>query len=1420
MLGSPTANSWQIDAQSKFIMRSDLRRSGRLGPGKTLLSRSRSLKMPPVHPRLNLSLEPLEQRLLLTVPAVMSITDDAQPPVVDLNGPGAGGNDFTTTWNNSGAVNIADPTAAITDPDGADLSSVTATVANPLPGDTLTATPSGGVGVSGNGTATLTLSGSASAAAYSTVLQSAAFDTTAVSPAFTNPIDLSNLAIWIPTSGVGAYQEGYDIPGSATGVGGFTPPSDGQPIGQVVCPGGTYGSYTAGQYANGSVDRPLLTTVPAGPSDTRAMFSYGTTDSGNTGVYASATRVNNSINAFSWLNQGDGFTIQFWTYVATGSGIAPGAVLFGTTDTDNHAGFSVRVASVTDGVPQLGFYLDDGATVQMNYGGGAGSQLPLDTLCCVQITYAGRWTDSSHTATQNAPIDFTVTTASGSSTTASSSDLTLTPLMTNHAFCNLTVGVDCNASNDSSDNPFIGDLGDIVIQHGVASATDLSNYLNNYKVVSENTTAGSSSLLVRQLGAVGGGGLNPEDISMGFMEFDFSDTSKMFADTASYPATYTTNVTANGAGVGTVQDELDSLMGLQPGSLQREAVLKSDASAEPTIATNAFQGKTALQFAGTAITNTALALSNGKQIGTTNNGEPELLTGDETIYLVAKNTVPGDSNGADQQGSEFLGSSDSQVEYLGSDSTPPSTIRVRTGSGAIFQADNTLPYAPEDWNTVVIRKNASGFYVYLPDGMGGATMVSATSLTAASYLVLADIGWSSSTDNAAGLIWKWGVYAADIGDTLAKELVVGLQNGGKLPTSALPARTVTINVSATDDESLTSAPATSTININAAPTVDLNGPAAGNGFTSQWDGAMPIAITDSATVTDDGSYLVSMTVTLTSPRTGDVLAASTAGTAITQSYNAGTLSLTGTDTIADYQAVLRSITYNNSVDDPGVVVETATVVTSDGSLTSAPVLARINMPAPNVILTVGSGTPDFTTSWYDSGPVPIQNNVLAHINALPDAVNLQSLTVTLATFHTGDVLALAPLGGITLSLTSSYSAGTLTLSGTDTVAHYQQALRFINYNNTVGGPGATPVVATFVANDGTHIGKPTTATININVASGQVLGNRLFYNNSKYDLNSGAINANDDAAIASDKTGYNGTGTATFANISAFNKGITGIMVDLQSGIGTHSAINLTSGDISFKVSPATFVTTTYNQLSTWSVAPSPSAISVRMGAGQAGSDRLEITFATGAIKNEWIEVDVHAGGNTGLSANDVFYFGSVIGDSGAADTVLLAKTDGNDYNVPFSNIVGLTTPVWNLADYTKDGKVDGNDATAAIGNVFALHYLANPTGPFAPNGGGSAAPAASAAVTPAVSAASPTNSLSSATSTILSGLSFLNTSALTSSPTHSAMQHVFSSPPVAKAIQTALHNPQLLQAVEQIANDFDVHDDALDGLLADLGLE
>ncbi len=440
-----------------------------------------------------------------------------------------------------------------------------------------------------------------------------------------------------------------------------------------------------------------------------------------------------------------------------------------------------------------------------------------------------------------------------------------------------------------------------------------------------------------------------------------------------------------------------------------------------------------------------------------------------------------------------------------------------------------------------------------------------TSLTAALATNRAgDLLTASTTGTAIGGSFVNGTLILSGSDTVAHYQqvlnTIAYDNLNGSPAIAFE----TINLVATDDGGLATT-ATVAIRVKLPPVISLGG-TSGAGYVSGWSGSGPVNITDpGATIFDLGvNDLVSMTVALNARHPGDLLSAAATGN-ISIAFDGATLTISGQDSLANYQAVLRSVTYTNTAGGPSAVVETATVVANDGTDLSMPTVATINMPAPSLSLTAGagSGAPNFTTTWYNQGTIPTQNNVLATVTALSGVPTLSSLKVTLATSHTGDVLSLAPLGGVVLSLTSSYSAGTLTLSGTDTVAHYQQALRFINYNNTVGGPGATPIVATFVANDGTHASNPVTATININVGSGQVLGNRLFYNNSKYDGNNGNINASDDAAIASDKTGYTGTGTATFANVSSFNKGITGIMVDLQRPASRHAL-----GDHRWRPSP------------------------------------------------------------------------------------------------------------------------------------------------------------------------------------------------------------------------------------------------------------
>ena len=86
----------------------------------------------------------------------------------------------------------------------------------------------------------------------------------------------------------------------------------------------------------------------------------------------------------------------------------------------------------------------------------------------------------------------------------------------------------------------------------------------------------------------------------------------------------------------------------------------------------------------------------------------------------------------------------------------------------------------------------------------------------------------------------------------------------------------------------------------------------------------------------------------------------------------------------------------------------------------------------------------------------------------PDSPNLTGATVQLTTnYQTGqDVLSFVTMGPI--SGTFVASTGTLTLTGTDTVAHYQAALRTVKYNNTSADPSTLARTVEWRATDGTN----------------------------------------------------------------------------------------------------------------------------------------------------------------------------------------------------------------------------------------------------------------------------------------------------------------------------------------------------------------
>src|SRR5205807_1309640 len=232
-------------------------------------------------------------------------------------------------------------------------------------------------------------------------------------------------------------------------------------------------------------------------------------------------------------------------------------------------------------------------------------------------------------------------------------------------------------------------------------------------------------------------------------------------------------------------------------------------------------------------------------------------------------------------------------------------------------------------------------------------------------------------------------------------------------------------------------------------------------------------ITSTLTVSDvDSANLTGATVTLSSGyhSAEDVLSFTDTAT-ITGSWDSttGVLTLSGTDTLAHYQAALRSVKYSNTSDNPSSATRTASFQVDDGSsvnnlsnvatrnitvtpVNDAPVLANIETPA---------------LGYTENDPATVITSTLTVSDV--DSANLTGATVTLSSgYHLAeDVLSFTDTATITGSWDST--TGVLTLSGTDTLAHYQAALRSVKYSNTSDNPSSATRTASFQVDDGSSV---------------------------------------------------------------------------------------------------------------------------------------------------------------------------------------------------------------------------------------------------------------------------------------------------------------------------------------------------------------
>jgi ELWxxDGT repeat protein len=265
-----------------------------------------------------------------------------------------------------------------------------------------------------------------------------------------------------------------------------------------------------------------------------------------------------------------------------------------------------------------------------------------------------------------------------------------------------------------------------------------------------------------------------------------------------------------------------------------------------------------------------------------------------------------------------------------------------------------------------------------------------------------------------------------------------------------------------------------------------------------------VTLSSSASVSDpDNLDLVGATVSITGGTfsgDGDVLAASTAGTSITASYNAGseTLTLTGSDTLAHYQQVLDTITFNSTSGDPSDYgsdpTRTVTWALNDGAVTGGAQGGFNNGNGSNnpstAITTIDlvHDAPTLsnvaTSAFFAHGGSSVTLSSAVSV-ADPDSLDLVGATISIVggTFS-GDDDVLNATGTTSISVSYNSSSETLTLTGSDTLAHYQQVLDSVTFDSTSANPtnsGSDPTrTVTWTVNDGyasNGVSTPATTTI-------------------------------------------------------------------------------------------------------------------------------------------------------------------------------------------------------------------------------------------------------------------------------------------------------------------------------------------------------
>ncbi|MFZ5527605.1 MAG: DUF4347 domain-containing protein, partial [Pseudomonadota bacterium] len=314
----------------------------------------------------------------------------------------------------------------------------------------------------------------------------------------------------------------------------------------------------------------------------------------------------------------------------------------------------------------------------------------------------------------------------------------------------------------------------------------------------------------------------------------------------------------------------------------------------------------------------------------------------------------------------------------------------------------------------------------------------------------------------------------------------------------------------------------------------------------------------------------------------------------------------------------------------------------------------------------GATGPDSHKTFVENGgPVTIADSDATITDS--DSTNLTGMTLTLTNPFNGALESLAATTTGT-SITASYDSGTgvLTLSGTDTLARYQQVLRSITYNNLSEAPDTTTRFITVVATDGYTSSAVATAEISITAMNDAPTGSVSI---------SGTPTQGQTLTAGNTLADVDGMGSVTYHWLrDGVDTGATGSTYTLTQGdVGKAITVRATYTDAGGTAeavnSNATALVANVNDTPTGSVLVSGTPT---QGETLTASNSLGDIDGMGSVTYHWLQDGVDTGA-TGSS------YELTQGDVGKAITVRATYIDGQ--GTPESVDSAATSAIANVND-------------------------------------------------------------------------------------------------------------------------------------------